>query len=129
MFLSDTPGQCLLPQLSMVVEDVEVGRLHPQKRQQTGPFLSYQVSTMRSLNSNSPSISSPHSNYPTLAPNSLPRGFLVCLFTAPAVSSQTRQGSVPSRSYQWSSKTSKSDDFTLKYGSKRVLFCPTRCQQ
>eukprot|EP00956_Cyclotella_meneghiniana_P032334 scaffold88369_cov45-Cyclotella_meneghiniana.AAC.1 len=32
------PGQCLLPQLSIV--EVEVGRLHPQKRQLTGPFLS-----------------------------------------------------------------------------------------
>eukprot|EP00956_Cyclotella_meneghiniana_P001639 scaffold1805_cov69-Cyclotella_meneghiniana.AAC.2 len=34
------------------------------------------------------------------------------------------QGSVSSRSYQWSSKTS--DDFTLKNGRKRVIFCPPR---
>ena len=41
MFLSDTPGQCLLPQLSMVVEDVEVGRLHPSpsKTAANGSFL------------------------------------------------------------------------------------------
>eukprot|EP00956_Cyclotella_meneghiniana_P009225 scaffold12666_cov25-Cyclotella_meneghiniana.AAC.1 len=32
--------QCLLPQLSIVEVNVEVGRLHPLKRQQTGPFLS-----------------------------------------------------------------------------------------
>eukprot|EP00956_Cyclotella_meneghiniana_P011900 scaffold16740_cov30-Cyclotella_meneghiniana.AAC.1 len=54
----------------MVVEDVEVGRLHPQIRQQTGPFF-----VLPGVNNEKPKLklslyllTSPHSNYPTLAP-------------------------------------------------------------
>eukprot|EP00956_Cyclotella_meneghiniana_P015778 scaffold24521_cov38-Cyclotella_meneghiniana.AAC.2 len=79
---SDTPGQCLLPQLSIVEVnvEVEVRRLHPLKRQQTGPFCPPVVNNEKPVT-------------PTLSLSSLqlshsiPRGFLACLFTAPAVSS------------------------------------------
>eukprot|EP00956_Cyclotella_meneghiniana_P013888 scaffold20361_cov46-Cyclotella_meneghiniana.AAC.1 len=106
---SDMPGQCLLPQLSIV--KVEVRRLHPLKRQQMGVNVNNEkaklnlrelsLSRVCPLSSCSLSLF-PHTNSPTL---SRQRENMACLFTAPAVSSyyQTHQARA----------VSPPDDFTL----------------